>query len=209
VALTLADMLVELGTAGIALRVRGGVLQMRCPKTVAERFEPHRETLLGVVDGYAPFSPEECYVFLERLGVGEDFGMPITPGSPAWLLAVGEAMRADEADRVRYPGLDITPERLDAWDAYAGGKGNACARAERFIQEAWRRVNRLESKGVERTDAVSAVLAAMEAPAHTFAENPVTRGIVECQRYKVPDGRTEVGEARATLRRTGGRGAAA
>lgn len=161
--MTVADLLLDLGTAGVSLRLRVGVLQVRCTKAVADRIEPHRDALLGVLTGYQPAGAEESYVFLERLGVGDLLGMATAPGSPAWLVAVGEAMRADEADRARHPGIDITPERLDAWDAYAGGTGDACARAEQFVQEAWRRVGRLESKGVERADAISAVLAAMEA----------------------------------------------
>jgi len=35
---------------------------------------------------------EAAYVFEERLGVAQGLGMPVHPGSPAWLVAVGEAM---------------------------------------------------------------------------------------------------------------------
>ncbi len=163
-ALTLADLLIDLGAAGVALRVRRGVLQVRCTEAQAQRIEPHRAALLGVLTGYVPAGAEEAYVFEERLGVAGGLGMATEPGSPAWLIAVGEAMRADDADQAARPGMDITPQRLDGWDAYAGGKGDACAQAALFIQAAWRRVNRLEHKGVERADAIAAVLAAMEVP---------------------------------------------
>ena len=35
---------------------------------------------------------EAGYVYGERMGIGNGLGMPTHPGSPAWLVAVGESM---------------------------------------------------------------------------------------------------------------------
>jgi len=35
------------------------------------------------------------YILAERLGIADDLGMPTHAGSPAWLIAAGEAMAVD------------------------------------------------------------------------------------------------------------------
>lgn len=35
---------------------------------------------------------DASYAYLERLGVADDLGLPMHPGSPAWAIAVGEAL---------------------------------------------------------------------------------------------------------------------
>jgi hypothetical protein len=175
----LADLLIELGAAGVTLWVRRGKLRGHCTDEQALRIKPHREVLLSVLTGYVPTGAEEAYVFQERLGVAEERGMLTEPGSPGWLIAVGEAIRAEEAAQAARPPLEITPQRLDAWEAYAGGEGDACAKAARFMDEVWRRVHRLEHKGVERADAIAVALAAMEASkVLTPVQAPASGGIV-------------------------------
>jgi hypothetical protein len=46
-------------------------------------------------EGYLPASEHAAYVFDERLGVGDELGVPTHRGSSAWLIAVGEAMLAE------------------------------------------------------------------------------------------------------------------
>ena len=182
-ALTLAGLLIDLGAAGVALRVRRGVLQIRCTDEQAPRIEPYRAALLGLLNGYEPSGAEEGIVFEERLGVAEGLGMPTAPGSPGWLIAVGEAIRAEEADQAARPGIDITPQRLAKWHATAGQAGDPCAQAARFVQEVWKRIHRLEHKGVERAAAIAAVLDAMEAANKTAYPRPerASGGCVNCQ----------------------------
>ena len=54
----------------------------------------HRAAILGLLAGrYAPAGDTDVgYVLSERLGVADGLGMPTHPGSPAWLIAAGEAM---------------------------------------------------------------------------------------------------------------------
>ncbi|MBU6335789.1 MAG: hypothetical protein KGS47_15490 [Chloroflexi bacterium] len=212
--LTLAALLVELGAAGVALRVQAGALAARGAGGFEERLVPRRAALLGVLAGYVPAGAEAAYVFGERLGIGAELGMPVHPGAPAWLVAVAEAMQAEARDGgaqggmpdvhrpaaapetgqvsrigggVEDPGLAITQERLDAWDASASarrkgrrkGERFSGADARRFVDEAWRRVRRLEAMGVERSSAIAAVLAAMSddapRPAGTLQSGQVSR----------------------------------
>lgn len=45
-----------------------------------------------LVNGYTPADDDAAYVLDERLGVADELQMPTHPGSPAWLVAVGESM---------------------------------------------------------------------------------------------------------------------
>ena len=54
-----------------------------------------------------------------------------------------------------------------------------------FIQEAWRRVNRLEVlSGMTRAGAIAAVLAATGAETPTLTREHASRGIVKCQKVR-------------------------
>jgi len=180
----LPAVLVALGAAGVTLRVSGaGRLQYRPALLVAplgEGMAAYSQTLLSILGGYRPVGSEACYVLEERLGVAEGLGMPVQPGAPAWLVAVGEALQVEGRDGsvvtpagdqvdVTTPALEVTPERLGAWNAAAAGgrrrEASVAADAGRFVAEAWRRVGRLERCGVPRADAIGAVLAAMAATA--------------------------------------------
>lgn len=81
--------------------------------------------------------PEAWYVLDERLGVADGLGMPTHPGSPAWLVAVGEAVHISAAGRT-VP----TPDRPQAWaDLLADGLGvpvlvaGVLPKGERFAGE--------------------------------------------------------------------------
>lgn len=186
----LPSVLVALGAAGVTLRVSGsGRLQYRPVDLAAplgEGITAHYQALLSILGGYQPAGAEACYVLEERLGVAEGLGLSVQPGAPAWLVAVGEALQAEgrgcpvamplaepEPVDLAAPALDVTPQRLAAWDAAAAGgrrrrrrgRGTAgvAVDARRFMAEAWRRVARLERCGVPRPDAIGAVLTAMAA----------------------------------------------
>ena len=49
--------------------------------------------------GYRPTGEAE-YVYNERMGMADGLKMPTHCGSPAWLVAVGEAMQAENAERI-------------------------------------------------------------------------------------------------------------
>lgn len=98
----LADLLIALGRAGIALaphpsdptRLRYRPSQKAQPWLSALRL--HREMVLALlVTGDAPvqYGDEDArYSYGERLAVAEDMGLPIHPGSAAWLVATGESV---------------------------------------------------------------------------------------------------------------------
>ena len=66
------------------------------PRRLAERLRECRPAVLRLLaDGYTPgpgpAGDAGAYIVAERLGIAEGLGLPIHPGSPAWLVAVGEA----------------------------------------------------------------------------------------------------------------------
>lgn len=86
-------------------------------------------------------------------------------------------------------GFEVTAERLAAWDVTAalhgGQRGATVQEARVFIQEAWRRVNRLEvMSGMTRAGAIAAVLAAMCSQTPTLTREHASRGIVKCQKVR-------------------------
>jgi hypothetical protein len=86
-------------------------------------------------------------------------------------------------------GLEVTAERLAAWDVTAalhgGHRGATMPEARIFIQEAWRRVSRLEvMSGMTRAGAIAAVLAAMGSEVPTLTRDGASGGIVKCQKVK-------------------------
>jgi hypothetical protein len=98
----LAALVKALGRAGIELaahpsdparlRHRPAVL----PPDLADGLRRHRGAILGLLAGtHAPEpadDPDAAYTLAERLGVADDLGLATHPGSPAWLVAVGESM---------------------------------------------------------------------------------------------------------------------
>lgn len=101
---TLPGLLVALGAAGVELgRHPSDPERLRHrPATLTpdllEGLQTHRAAilaLLGTIDGkggYAPAREDAAIVFGERLAMADGLGMPTHPGSPAWLVAVGEAV---------------------------------------------------------------------------------------------------------------------
>jgi hypothetical protein len=94
-----ALLLITLGVAGIELathptnpkrlRHRPAIL----PTDLVDSVLDHRDAILDLLsNGYAPTDSDAVYLMLERLGIGDDLGMPTHSGSPAWLIAVGESM---------------------------------------------------------------------------------------------------------------------
>lgn len=101
---TLPGLLVALGVAGIELGrhpADPGRLRHR-PATLLpdllEGLQRHRAAILALLDtfdgkgGYAPAGEDAAIVCGERLGMADGLGMRTHPGSPAWLVAVGEAV---------------------------------------------------------------------------------------------------------------------
>jgi hypothetical protein len=96
----LAPLLVDLGTAGIELATRGDRLRHRpatLPPGLSARLRLNCAAVVALLRaGYAPDASgaggEAVYVYGERLGIADGLGMPTHPGSPAWLVAVGESM---------------------------------------------------------------------------------------------------------------------
>lgn len=105
----LPDLLVDLGRAGVTLRNAGSGVGF----TPRAALTPERAAAVGIhkpavlrllVDGYAPApDTDAAYIRGERLSIADGLGMPTHPGSPAWLIAVGESMR---------PGCEIATHRL-------------------------------------------------------------------------------------------------
>jgi hypothetical protein len=95
----LSALLVETGAAGVEVSSHPSApdrLRHRPPELpthLAARlafYKPHLLRLLKT--GFAPPDPESAYVLGERLGVAQELGMSTEPGSPGWLVAVGEAI---------------------------------------------------------------------------------------------------------------------
>ncbi len=95
-----ALLLITLGVAGIELathptnpmRIRHRPATL--PDALVLAVLDHRNAILDLLnDGYSPTEPEAVYIYYERLGIGDDLGMPTHSGSPAWLIAVGESMK--------------------------------------------------------------------------------------------------------------------
>ncbi len=105
----LASLLIALGREGIELaphptdpaRLRhrrmtpvGWAADL--PTDLGERLRMHKAAVLGLLApcglGGIEAHPEAGYVLGERLGVADRLGLATHSGSPAWLVAVGEAM---------------------------------------------------------------------------------------------------------------------
>jgi hypothetical protein len=99
----LAALLIDLGRAKVTLRDAGSGLGF-APRSAftqarAGALVAHKAAALALLrDDYHPPDDDAAYIFLERIGVGIDMGMPTDPGSPAWCIAVGEAMGGTPAD---------------------------------------------------------------------------------------------------------------
>lgn len=94
----LAALLVALGRAGIELAPHttdAGRLRHRpevLPPDLSARLRLHRDAVvLLLASGYAP-AGDGADVLAERLGMASELEMPTHAGSPAWLVAVGEAL---------------------------------------------------------------------------------------------------------------------
>ena len=96
----LALLLVDLGGAGVELATRADRLRHRpvtLPPGLSARLRLNCAAVVTLLRaGYVPDASgadgEAVYVYGERLGIADGLGMPTHPGSPAWLVAVGESM---------------------------------------------------------------------------------------------------------------------
>lgn len=109
----LAALLLDLGRGGVELAPdpsRPGALlhrPSRLPPALLPRLIDAKPSVLAVLKGGPPAlgSEQSEYAMTERLGVAEDLGMPTHPGSPAWLIAMGEAMRATSLENPEHRAL--------------------------------------------------------------------------------------------------------
>jgi len=92
-------LLVEVGAAGVEVsshpsapdRVRHRPSEL--PTHLAARLAFYKPDLLRLLKtGFKAPDPESAYVLGERLGIAQELGMSTEPGSPGWLVAVGEAI---------------------------------------------------------------------------------------------------------------------
>jgi len=95
----LAPLLAALARAGIELSpdpddcARLRYRPTNLPRDLSARLRMHKAAVLRLlVDGYAPAGDDAGYVLGERLGMADGLTLPTHPGSPAWLVAVGESM---------------------------------------------------------------------------------------------------------------------
>ena len=93
---TLPALLMDLGRAGIELAAHGDRLRHRpsiLPGDLSARLRMHRAAVLSMLTtGHIPADDDAAYTHAERLGVADDLDKPTHPGSPAWLIALAEAM---------------------------------------------------------------------------------------------------------------------
>lgn len=141
-------MLLDLGRAGIELaphptdadRLRHRPADL--PASLRDRLGAHKRAVLDLLRGAAPeigpTCPEAWYVLCERLGVADELGVPTHAGSPAWLVAVGEALDCTDGACRTAP----TPDGPQAWaDLLADGLGvpvrvaGVLPKGERFAGE--------------------------------------------------------------------------
>ncbi|MEQ9453830.1 MAG: hypothetical protein RLN76_04465 [Phycisphaeraceae bacterium] len=105
-----AEFLLQLGQAGVELAIDpGNDARLRYRPSdlgadLRQQLSDHKPHLLALLRGEAlpdehDSNTEAGYVLGERLGIAEDLGMPVHPGSPAWLVAVGEALLTMDPDR--------------------------------------------------------------------------------------------------------------
>ena len=103
---TIATLLVEIGKTGIELRAHGnrpsdllyrfrspGAGLATRPERLAERMEAHRADLWHMLASSPPLEDDAEVVFIERLSMADELEMKTQPGSPAWLIALGEALK--------------------------------------------------------------------------------------------------------------------
>ena len=82
--------------AHATISVNGEKLRHRpaaLPPELLQRLRVHKAAIISLLQGgYNPHNSDSKYLMLERLGIGDDLGMPTHIGSPAWMIAVGESM---------------------------------------------------------------------------------------------------------------------
>ena len=103
----LGPLLIDLGVAGVELGLHptnAGRLRHRpatLPSDLTARLRLHRDAVIGLLEpGSDPVSggdAEASYIFHERLGIADGLGMPTHPGSAAWLIALGESIKVNQA----------------------------------------------------------------------------------------------------------------
>lgn len=97
--MTLPDLLIDLGQAGVLLREACGGLGFTPESALttarAAAIALHRAAILDLLaGGYAPEGESAAYVFGERMGIADGLGTPTDAGSPAWMIAVGESLKS-------------------------------------------------------------------------------------------------------------------
>lgn len=96
--MSLADLLVDLGRAGVTLRDAGSgvgfVPRSALTPERAASLAVHKAGILALLAGVGMPEPgtDAADLLAERLGVGDALGMATAPGSPGWMIALGEAL---------------------------------------------------------------------------------------------------------------------
>lgn len=113
--LDLASACLTLGKAGVHIALHSGSLAFKLPATnsnLRTLLLRHRVSLEECLEGRSFWSPDAADIFTERLAVADGLEMPTHPGSPAWLVAVGEALAHDPSWAV--PADPFTKAAADA-----------------------------------------------------------------------------------------------
>jgi hypothetical protein len=97
---SLGELLLEVGTAAVTLSLHSSAPDRirhkppELPSHFAARISFYKRDVLQLLQsGFEPADAEAAHVLGERLGIAEDLGMSTAPGSPGWLVAVGEAIK--------------------------------------------------------------------------------------------------------------------
>ena len=101
---TISSLLIDNGSRGVELSpdpadpARLRHRPSKLPPDLADRLRFSKAELLALLRGVgvpdeSDRDTESSIVMCERLGIADDLGMPTHPGSPAWLVAVGEGLQ--------------------------------------------------------------------------------------------------------------------
>lgn len=94
----IAEVCVLLGKAGTSIAIHRGGLIFNLPggdDSIRALLSSHREPLTALVSAEPALSQDAMDHFTERLGIADGLGMPAHVGSPAWLIALGEALASE------------------------------------------------------------------------------------------------------------------
>lgn len=114
-----------LGRSGASIAAHAERLRFKpaslAPHLVAALATHKASILAALID--PPLASEEArHTFTERLGIADALGMDTTPGAPAWLIALGEAMHTDAQESARNLSQGLAPSRNPSHNAHTEGR---------------------------------------------------------------------------------------